>query len=169
MFRTQVTYKDFNDKQHTEELYFHLLAPELVDLEFSTDFQGDGGMGDFIRETMKSGDGQKIYTFFKLMIVSSYGRRSADGSEFIKDPAFTKSFMQTRAYEEFFLWLVLDPKNAEKFWLGIMPERLAQQAEEMEKASTGKKSLAEMSKEELVALMQAKLQEKAPANEAVEA
>jgi hypothetical protein len=77
--------------------------------------------------------------------------------------------MQTRAYEEFFLWLVLDPKNAEKFWLGIMPERLAQQAEEMEKASTGKKSLAEMSKEELVALMQAKLQEKAPANEAVEA
>lgn len=167
MFKTTVTYKDFNDKVHVEDLYFHMMAPEFADLEFNTDF-GDTKMSDYIREAMASGDGRKVYTFFKLMIVNSYGRRSEDGSEFIKREEFTEKFLNSRAYEEFFMWLVTDPKNAEKFWNGILPERIAEQAAELEAANAGKKNLKDMSKEELLELMQKRLAEKAPAN-AVEA
>lgn len=165
MFKTTVKYKDFNDKPHVEDLYFHMMAPEFADLQFNTSFDSHGGMSDFIRHAMQAGDGQKIYTFFKLMIVNSYGRRSEDGSEFVKSPAFTEKFLNSRAYEEFFMWLITDPQNAEKYWNGIIPEKLAEQAAQIQDANAGKKALTDMTREELVELMAQKLAEKTPANE----
>lgn len=159
MFTTTVTYKDFNDKQHTEQLYFHIMVTELVDLEFDTNFE-DGGLSTYIRNTMNEGDGRKIYALFKLLIVQSYGRRSEDGSEFIKSPEITKKFMASQAYDEFFMWLVLDPKNAEKFFLGIMPGRLSEYTQEVETGNSGKKKIQDMSREELVEMMQKRIETK---------
>lgn len=166
MFVKEITYKDFNDKPHTEKLHFHMMAPEMADLEFNTVFEtgpdGKGGLGDYVREAMNSGDGRKVYTFFKMMIVNAYGLRSEDGSRFSKKPEFTEAFLNSRAYEEFFMWLVGDPKNAEAFWLGIMPERLAEIADQLENDSEGKpkKHIKDMSREELLDLMQKRLDEK---------
>lgn len=161
LFSHRVTYKDFNDKQHTEDIYFHMLAPEWADLEFNPDF--GGSMSDYIRNAMRSGDGAKVYTFFKLMIVNSYGRRSEDGSKFSKKAEWTEDFLNSLAYEEFFMWLVENPKNAEKFWHGIVPQRMIDKAQEIE--GRAKKDLKDLSKEELLELMRAKLEEKAPTNE----
>lgn len=154
MFTTTVTYKDFNDVEHTEKIHFHMMAPEFADMEFRAEF--DGSLGDYVRDAMKSGDGAKVYTFFKLMIVNSYGRRSEDGSEFVKKPEFTEQFLNSRAYEEFFMWLVEDPKNAEKFWTGIVPEKLKDKVKELEASDDGKKRVQDMTREELVAALQKK-------------
>lgn len=162
MFKTTVTYLDFNDKPHVEDLYFHMMVPEWVDLEFNTEF--DGSLSDYIKEAMKSGDGQKIYTFFKMMVVNSYGRRSEDGSEFIKKPEFSEKFLNSPAWEQFFLWLTDDTnghKNAEAYWNGILPEAMRDKVKELEEAQgvAEKKDLKDMSKEELLLLMQKKMQE----------
>ncbi len=157
MFKTTVTYKDFNNVTHTEELYFHMMAPEFADLQFDPTVDGD--FGAYIRNALKSGEGKKIYTFFKLLIVSSYGRRSEDGSEFIKRPEFTEKFLNTRAYEEFFMWLILDPSNAAQFWNGIMPEALADKVAEIEAKQSGEgkpKKIQDMTREELEKLYLAK-------------
>lgn len=169
MFTKEISYKDFNDVEHTEKVHFHMMAPEMADLEFNPVFEsgpsGKGGLGDYIRSAMESGDGRKVYTFFKMMIVNSYGRRSEDGSKFTKRPEFTEEFLNSKAYEEFFMWLVSDPKNAETFWLGIMPERLADIADQLENDTEGKKKkhIKDMSREELLELMQQKVADKAPA------
>lgn len=158
MFKNTVTYKDFNDRQHTEDLYFHILAPEFADLQFNPDFGND--MGTYIKEAMRSGDGAKIYVFFKLMIVNSYGRRSEDGSRFHKKPEWTEEFLNSNAYEAFFMWLVENPQNAEQFWNGIVPQAMLEKVAELEKEqeTAGKKKLGELSKEELVAMIQQKVQ-----------
>ncbi len=160
MFTTTVTYKDFNDKSHTEKLYFHMMAPEFADLEFNPTFEG--GLGDYVRSAMKSGDGQKVYTFFKLMIVNSYGRRSDDGARFSKNSEWTEEFLNSNAYEEFFMWLISDANNAEQFWNGIVPEKLREKVEEISGSQTGNenKRIQDLSKEELVALMEKRIASK---------
>lgn len=154
MFKKTVTYKDFNDVEHVEDVYFHMMAPEFADLEFNPIFEHEGGMSDYIKTAMRTGEGQKVYTFFKLMIVNSYGRRSEDGSEFVKNEKFTEKFLNSRAYEEFFMWLVENPKNAESYFNSLVPEKLLKQVDELEQSS--KKKLTELSREELVKMLQAK-------------
>ena len=115
---------------------------------------------------MASGEGQKGYTFFKMMIVNSYGRRSEDGSKFVKKAEYTEDFLNSRAYERFFEWLTLDSpdgKNAEQFWLGIMPDRVTKEAAEIDAQSEkdGKKKIGDMTREELVELMQNRVASKA--------
>lgn len=158
MFKHTVEYRDFNDKKIVEDLYFHMMAPEFADLEFNPTFKEEGGMSDYIKQAMSSGEGQKVYTFFKLMIVNSYGRRSEDGSEFVKKPEFTEKFLNSRAYEEFFMWLVMNPKNAETFFNSLIPEKLLKEVEGVEQNS--KKSIQDMSREELQALYLAKIEGK---------
>lgn len=164
MFQYTVAYKDYNGVEHVEKLNFHIMSPEIADLEFNPIFEGS--MAEYIRTAMASGEGQKVYTFFKMMIVNSYGRRSEDGSRFIKKAEYTEDFLNSPAYERFFEWLTLDSpdgKNAEQFWLGIMPERITKDSSEIEAeaAKAGKKKIADMSREELVELMQQRVAAKA--------
>lgn len=161
MFTIQVAYDDFNGKKHTEQLYFHMMVPEWADLEFNPMF--DGSLSDYIKEAMSSGENAKIYTFFKMMVVNSYGRRSEDGSRFNKKPEWTEEFLNSPAWEQFFLWLTDDTKQAQKYWDGIFPEAMKDKVAELEKGDgkTAPKKLSELSKEELVELMQKQMAGKA--------
>lgn len=163
MFRHPVTYIDFNGKPHNEDLYFNMMAPEMADLEFNPTF--DGSLASYVKDAMTSGEGQKIYTFFKMMVVNSYGRRSEDGADFIKKPEFTEKFLNSPAWEQFFLWLTDDPKNAETYWNGIFPEALKDKLDAIEASQPGGKKLQDMTREELVELMQKRV----AAQKAVEA
>lgn len=158
MFKHSVTYVDFNGAPHNEDLYFNLMTPEIADLEFNPMF--GGSLGDYIREGMKSGQGQRIYTVFKMLVVNSYGRRSEDGARFSKKPEWTEEFLNSPAWEQFFLWLTEkeDGSNGQAFYTGIVPPALQAQAEVMAKQSSasGQKSLTELSQAELIALLEKK-------------
>jgi hypothetical protein len=163
VFKYVANYKDFNGKAHTEELYFHLMVPEFVDLQFNPMFDGD--MGEYIKETMRTSEGQKIYVFFKLLMVNSYGRRTEDGAGFTKSEAWTNEFINSLAYEDFFVWIISNPKNAEGFYQGIMPEKMDQVmalvAEQQAQTGEVKKNVRDLSHEELVKLYEAKVSGKA--------
>jgi hypothetical protein len=158
MFKHTVKYTGFDNVEHTEDLYFHMMVPDFADLEFNPTF--DGSLSEFIKETMRSGEGEKIYTIFKMLVVNSYGRRSADMTRFDKKAEWTEQFLNSLAWEQFFLWLTDDKtghKNAEAFWNGIFPETLRDKVVEIEgEDGRAKKSLRNMSREELEAAFLAK-------------
>lgn len=152
MFKHTVKYSDFNGKTVVEDLYFHLSTPEMLDLQFNP--MVDGDFDKFIKNGVSSREGRKLWTIFKLLIVNSYGRRSEDGSRFVKKEEFTEEFLNSPAFEKFFEWLLLDSpdgKHGKEFYNAIMPERIRGDLADLEKTaeSEGKKKLSEMSHEEL--------------------
>ncbi len=154
MFKHRIIWDDFNGQTHQEDFYFNMLVPEFADLEFHPEF--GGSFSEYIRQGMKSGEGQKIYMIFKLLVVHSYGRRSEDGQYFRKNTEWTNDFLESPAWEQFFLWLTDETKghsNAGSFWEGVFPEALKQQAAALEEANTEKKDISEMSREELERLV----------------
>lgn len=165
MFTHTVKYKDFNDVEHTEVLHFHLSSPEMLDLQFNAEV--DGELDKFIEQGVRSGEGRKLWIIFKLLIVNSYGRRSEDGAKFIKRPEYTEDFLNSPAFEKFFEWVLLDSpdgKHGKEFYNAIMPERLKGDMARLEgEAQAGKKKLTELSREELERMYLEKVQgEKQP-------
>lgn len=152
MFKYLATYKNpFTNEEENEDLYFHLIAPELAEFELTF----ENGFRDYVKKTLSSGDNLAIYGMFLKLISISYGRRSEDGKKFIKNPEWTKEFLSSPAWEELFFWLTDDPDgkgtNANTFWLKIMPERLLEKANE----KTGKK-IEDLSRDELLELLESK-------------
>jgi len=151
VFSKTITYKDWNGTARNETLYFYISTPEMLDLQFNPMVEGD--MDAWVKESIASGDGRKLWIVFKLLVANSYGRRSADGSEFDKDPEWTEKFLNSRQWEAFFEWLLLDApdgKNAIVFYNEIMPERLRGDNElPAVTPDTTKKKLTELSHEEL--------------------
>lgn len=158
MFKHSVVYVDFNNKPHNEDLYFHMMQPEFADLEYNPHF-GEGSLSDYVKNQIGSGEGRKIHTVFKLLVINSYGRRSEDGSRFHKKPEWTEDFLNSQAWEQFFIWLTDDEKNAQAFFNGIFPESMREQVEtavnkQQLEAGKPKTSLSEMSREDLEAAIQ---------------
>jgi hypothetical protein len=158
-----VVYHDLNKKLHNEDLYFNMLIPDFADLEFNPTF-GDQSLSEYMRDEMGSGNIKKIYVVFKLLVTNSYGRRSEDGERFLKRASFTEEFLNSGAWEQFFIWLI-EPgtDNAQKFWEGIFPEETQTIVENLQKteaeatkdapAQPAKKSLDQMSAEEMRAIL----------------
>lgn len=157
MFQHTVEYFDFNGAKRTEALHFHISTPEMMDLQYNP--MVDGDLDKFITEGIQSGDGRKLWTIFKLLIVNSYGRRSADGSRFVKNPEFTEEFLNSPAYEKFFEWVLLDSpdgKHGTEFYNGIMSERLKADAAKLTKGGEkdNRPSLDQLSQEDLLRLLE---------------
>lgn len=148
MFKFTATYKNlFTDEVVDEEVYFHLITPELAsfELEFEDGFEA------YVKSVLTSKDNRAIFHMFVKLVEISYGRR--DNNNFVKDPAWTKTFLTSQAWEKLFLWLTDDEsgKNANQFWLAILPEQLSEKVQ----AKTGKK-VTELSREELLELLENK-------------
>ena len=72
MFVHEITYKDFDGNERTEEVRFHLSPAELTELEATT----PGGLKGQLDKAMKKKDGPAIMRFFKKIVRMSYGRKS---------------------------------------------------------------------------------------------
>jgi hypothetical protein len=150
VFKYTATYTSlFSKEPKSEDLYFHLTAPELA--KFNEKFEG--GFQEYAKKILPSGDGVKILELFDSLASISYGRRLVeDGEElFIKRKTWTEAFLSSPAWEAMYLWLTNDiaGNNAAKFWTGMMSDALRVPAEK----AAGKK-LEEMTPEELMAFAQ---------------
>lgn len=165
MFKIPVVYKDYNDKPHNEDLYFHMMLPEWVDLQFNPVVGND--FGKFVTDAMSSGDGWRVYAVFKILVQNSYGRRTEDGAGFVKNPEFTESFFQSPAWEQAFLWFTEKDKtgvnaNSQAFWTGIVPPSFLEMNESasLPKANavqtTEGRDITKLSREELEEMVRAK-------------
>ena len=126
MIKKTITYTDYDGVTRTEDHFFHLSKPELMEMDFSA----SGGMEKMIQRVIDTQDTKKIIEIFKDIIFRSYGEKSADGKRFIKvrdGHRLAEDFAQTEAYKELFMELATDDKAASEFINGVIPQSIAQE------------------------------------------
>lgn len=120
MLKKTIKYTDFNEEEVVEDHYFHLSQAELVELEMSH----EGGLSESLKKIIAAEDGKSIIKEFKNIILSSYGKKSADGRRFIKTQEMRDEFESSEAYSTLFMELVTNPEAAIEFINGIVPSKL---------------------------------------------
>lgn len=118
MLKKTVTYSDFDEQQRTEEFYFNLTEAELTEMELSL----NGGLSQLLDKIVKEHNQKKIIEYFKEIVLKSYGEKSLDGRQFIKNDKIREEFASTAAYSVIFMELATDADAAAAFVNGIMPK-----------------------------------------------
>lgn len=118
MLKKTITYKDFNDKERTEDFYFNLSKSELAIMELAT----KGGMKAKIESIIENNIGEEIMDFFTQILARSYGERSDDGRAFLKSVERSQWFMNSAAFDVLFMDLVTKPDLASEFINAVLPQ-----------------------------------------------
>ena len=128
MYRTVVTFENYDGEQRQMEVMCALTEAEVVELEVSW----DGGLKSVLEKIIQEKDQKRMVEMMKMLITKSYGKKSIDGNKFIKNQEVLDDFMQTPAYSELFMLLSTDAEEASKFVNGIIPKKLAERAKALE-------------------------------------
>ena len=116
----KIKYTDFNGLEREEEFMFNLTEAEITEMELTT----DGGLSDSIKKIIAAQDTPEIIKVFKMLLLKSYGEKSADGRRFVKSDKLSEEFAQTNAYSQLFMKLATDDKAAVAFINCIMPDSM---------------------------------------------
>lgn len=117
MLKKTITYTDYNNVERKEDFHFNLSKAEIMEMEMGT----TGGLSEMYQRIILEDDVPSIIKEFKKLILASYGVKSPDGKQFIKNEELREKFSQTEAYSELFMELATDAKAAADFVNGIMP------------------------------------------------
>lgn len=125
MYKKTINYTDFNGVDRKEDFYFNFMKAELVEMNMST----GGGMKAFIERITNTQDQMELIKLFKELVLKAYGIKSDDGKRFIKNQEIRDAFEQTNAYNELFMMLATNDKEAAKFINNVMPADLVAEAQ----------------------------------------
>lgn len=121
MFKDTITYTDFNGNTQSKDLYFHMSSPELLSMEF----QEDGTeLSKQMESILASENKGAMIEIMQDFIKKSYGIKSEDGQRFIKSPEVLDEFLQSEAYNAFFMKLFSEENYMVKFITGIIPNNV---------------------------------------------
>lgn len=119
MLKQAITYTDFDGNERTENFYFNLSLPELIELygEYTD-------VAAYIQGLIDNRKTSELIGFIKTLIRKSYGVKSDDGRRFIKSDESSDEFMQTNAYSELFTSFCIDSGKAAQFINSIIPNNI---------------------------------------------
>lgn len=120
MLKKKITYTDYNDLERTEDFYFNLTKSEVMEMEMST----TGGLAEKINKVIAAKDNPTIIKIFKELILKSYGEKTPDGKQFVKNDDLSVSFSQTEAFSNLFMELATNADAATSFVNGIIPSSI---------------------------------------------
>lgn len=127
MLKETIKYKDFDDEDVEEDLYFNLSEAELVELESKK----QEGYGQWLQYLIKLDDNDQMFQEFKMLVLLSYGEKSPDGKHFLKKDAnerpLSATFEQSAAYNALIYKMFTDEEFAAHFLKGIFPKRVIEQ------------------------------------------
>ena len=130
MLTKTVTYRDYDNNERTETLYFNMnrfelteFAAELPDDMFKN-LSGASNMQDISRIANEMGS-KSIISFIKNLVLKSYGIKGEDGRRFIKSEKLSEEFSQTIAFDTFMAELMSDDNAAANFVNSIIPADMA--------------------------------------------
>ena len=119
MIKKTFKFVDYNGNHRTEDHYFNLTQAEVAELELSV----DGGLTAMIKRLVEAQNGGQIIKTMKDLILKSYGVKSPDGRQFIKNQEVRDAFVQTEAYSQLFMELATNAQAASDFVAGIIPAK----------------------------------------------
>lgn len=124
MLKKTIKFVDYNNVEREEDYYFNISKAELAMLEASR----PGGMKYYLERIAQTQDTVAIMEMFKDIIKLSYGVKSPDGRQFIKNDKVYEEFSQTEAYSELIMEILKSSENALAFIQAILPRDLAMAA-----------------------------------------
>ena len=80
---------------------------------------GGRSLETYSKELSANQDMAKMIAFIEDLVLSSFGKKSEDGKNFLKSEEIRKEFEYSQAYAELFEELLTVPESAEKFATGI--------------------------------------------------
>ena len=117
MRKETIKYTDYNGNEREEDFYFHLSKAELMEWEFSK----EGGLRNRLEKIIALQNIPEIMDNFKEIIKKSYGVKSDNGKQFIKNEQVLNEFLQSEAYSNLYMKLISDDEAASEFINGIIP------------------------------------------------
>ena len=94
MLKKTINYTDYDGNPRTEDHYFNISKAEFTDMAMTY----PDGLENTLTSIIKTNDTNRMYLFFKDLILKAYGVKSPDGRRFIKSDEITKEFTQTEAF-----------------------------------------------------------------------
>ena len=121
MVKKTIKYTDYNGVEREEDFYFHLNSREIIQME-----HGDpsGSLMKKIEGIVNNQDVYDILDTIEWFVRKAYGVRSEDGRGFRKTEEDVEAFLQSAAYEEFYVSFLEDPEGAANFIESLIPKRL---------------------------------------------
>lgn len=118
MLVQRIDYVDFDGNKRSEDYYFNFTEAEIQEMNLKT----PGGLKAKLEKIVQTMDERELVSYFKSLILDSYGVKSDDGRRFIKSKELSEAFSQTGAYNKLFMQLTTDTNAAIKFVKGIIPD-----------------------------------------------
>jgi hypothetical protein len=123
VLKKDITFQDLEGNTVTETHYFNLSKADLIELQLSK----QGGFEEWLKRVIRAEDGKALVRELKDIILMAYGKRSEDGTRFIKNPQLRAEFADTEAFSELFSEIALDSDKASEFINAVMPRELVEQ------------------------------------------
>ena len=144
MLKKTIKYVDYNGNEQADDCYFNLSKAELTEMEFSK----AGGFENYITKITEEKDTREIFKMFKEIILVSYGRKSADGKQFIKKVVrdgetiwLRDEFEQSEAFSELMMELMSGGEEAfANFINALIPKELVNEIAKQQASGTLKLS-----------------------------
>lgn len=114
----RIKYRDYKGTEREEDFFFNLSPAEITEMEISK----DGGMGENLRKIIAANDQSTISRIYKEIVLKAYGVVSDDGRRFIKNQEVVDAFVQSEAYSQFYMSLLLDQGKMEAFINNVIPD-----------------------------------------------
>lgn len=116
MLKRTITFTDYNDIKRTEDFYFNLSQPEVLEMENSV----EGGLQGILQRISATTENIGLVAEFKRLLLASIGERTGDG-RFIKSAHIRENFESSAAYPVFFMELATDSDVAAAFVESVLP------------------------------------------------
>lgn len=128
MLKKTITYEDYNGLERTEDFYFNLSKPELLNWELGV----AGGLTELLNKLVNAKDTPELVEYFQELILRSYGEKSPDGKRFIKNDELSEAFKQTPVYDIIYMELLEDEDAAAEFVKSVLPKDIEKMVREQE-------------------------------------
>lgn len=130
MLKKTIIYTDFNGEKVQEDLYFNLTKADIMKKELSV----PGGYASKLKAMYLKKDIPLIMQYMEEIILDSYGIKSDDGKQHLKNQKIREEFASSAAYSELLFELLTDADKATEFIQGVFPvEANAEAIEEAKK------------------------------------
>lgn len=124
MLKRTIEYVDYEGKSRKEDFYFHLTKSDLVKWLMT---EGDYTMDKVLDRLTKTQNKKEVMAIFEDLLHRSYGVKSLDGRQFIRNEEEWKKFYETEAYDILFMELIGSGKKAADFVNSVIPKDLAEE------------------------------------------